>query len=182
MNIATSAAALSPLFVLRILSPALVLLSTLSVIFTRPPPPQSPSPITSVVVASRTPRRATILSLLSLAGLTFFLDGLTFVIYAVLRKVWPHYTGLEINAVLGLLAYAGLAAIGAWKDVQGVDVWSLSRLKLSILVAFALDLTQVVLSAESLHGESRPFFTKISTVNIMLDNCVCGNDRGTLRS
>ncbi|EPT00005.1 hypothetical protein FOMPIDRAFT_129886 [Fomitopsis schrenkii] len=146
------AAALSPLFVLRTVSPALVWLSALSIVFSRPSPPQSPSPITSVVVASRTPRRATILSLLSLAGLTFFLDGLTFVIYAVLRKVWPHYTGLEINAVLGLSAFAGLAAIGAWKDVQGVDVWSLSRLKLSILAAFALDLAQVILSGESLHA------------------------------
>lgn len=154
MNIASEAPALSPLFLLRTISPTLVLLSALSIAFTRPSPPQSPSPITPVVVASHIPRRATILSLLSLAGLTFFLDGLTTVIYAVLRKVWPHYTGLEINAVIGLAAFAGLAAIGAWKDVQGVDVWSLRRLQLSILVAFALDLAQVILSGESLHGES----------------------------
>ncbi|TFY52183.1 hypothetical protein EVJ58_g10152, partial [Rhodofomes roseus] len=151
MNIPTSAAT-SPLFVLRIVSPALVLLSALSIVFTRPSPPQSPSPITSVVIASRTPRRATILALLSLSGLTFFLDGLTFVVYAVLRKVWPAYTGIEVNAILGLVAFFGLAALGAWKDVQGVDVWSLGRLKLSILVAVVLDLVQVTLLGLSLHG------------------------------
>ncbi|KAH9924903.1 uncharacterized protein B0H18DRAFT_1010688 [Fomitopsis serialis] len=142
MNIATTAAP-EPLLALRIVSPALVLLSALSI---------SPSPITPVVVASRTPRRATILALLSLSGLTFFLDGLTFVVYAVLRKVWPAYTGIEVNAVLGLIAFAGLAALGAWKDIQGVDVWTLTRLKLSILVAFALDLAQIVLLGSSLHG------------------------------
>lgn len=143
-------AALQPLFIIRVLSPALVFLATLSVTFTRPAPPQPPSPITSVVVATRTPRRALILALLSLVSLTFFLDGLTFVGYAVLDKTWPAYTGVEINSLLGLTAFAGLAALGAWKDVQGVDVWSLTRLKLSIAVALALDVAQVALSGLSL--------------------------------
>ncbi|CCL98348.1 uncharacterized protein FIBRA_00343 [Fibroporia radiculosa] len=146
----TPSPAVSPLFVLRIVSPALVLLSSLSVIFTRPAPPQSPSPITSVVVASRAPRRALILSLLSLSALTFLLDGLTFVVYTVFRESWPKLTGIEINAVLGLAAYAGLAALGAWKDVQGVDVWSLRRLKTTFTVALALDIAQVVLVGRSL--------------------------------
>ena len=106
----------TPLSILRVLTPALVLVTALSLIPTRPPSPKSPSPITSVVVAVHTPRRALILSLLSLASLTFFLDGLTFVIYAVLDKQWPQGTGIEIGAVEGVIAFAGLAAFGAWKD------------------------------------------------------------------
>lgn len=149
MNIASSAAT-SPLFVLRVISPALVLLTTLSVAFTHPAPQQSPSPITPVVVATRTPRRALILVLLSLSALTFFLDGITFVVYAILRRTWPEYTGIEINAILGVAAFAGLAALGAWKDIQGVDVWSLKRLKACFTAALALDLAQVVMLGLSL--------------------------------
>ncbi|KAL6308193.1 hypothetical protein BKA93DRAFT_726289 [Sparassis latifolia] len=142
------------LFILRVVSPALVLLSTLSVLFTKPPAPQTPSPITSVIVATRAPRRALILLLLSLTALTFLLDGLTFVVYAVLQKTWPEHTGIEINAVLGLTAFAGLAAIGAWKDIQGVDVWSLKRLKAGVAAALALDIVQVVLLGLSV---AKPF-------------------------
>ncbi|OCH90247.1 hypothetical protein OBBRIDRAFT_793486 [Obba rivulosa] len=140
----------SPLFILRIVSPSLVLLATLTVIFTRPPPPQTPSSITPVVVATRIPRRALILALLSLSAATYFLDGLTFALYTVFRQNWPQNTGIEYNSVLGLAAFAGLAALGAWKDVNGVDVWSLKRLKLSIGTSLALDIAQVVLLGLSL--------------------------------
>ncbi|EPQ57486.1 hypothetical protein GLOTRDRAFT_120643 [Gloeophyllum trabeum ATCC 11539] len=133
------------LYVVRVVSPALVLLATLALIPTRPAPPRSPSEITSVVVATRVPRRGAILSLLSLSALTFFLDGLTFAVYALLNKIWPQNTGIEIGAVIGLVAFGGLAALGAWKDVKGVDVWSLKRVKLAIAVALLLDIAQVVL-------------------------------------
>ncbi|KZT04683.1 uncharacterized protein LAESUDRAFT_744261 [Laetiporus sulphureus 93-53] len=143
-------AAVTPLLVLRIISPALVLLVTLSIIFTRPSAPKSPSPITQVIVATRTPRRALILVTLSLAALTFFLDGVAFIVYAVLRKTWPEYSGIEIAALLGLAAYGGLAALGAWKDIQGVDVWYLRRLKFAFLAAFGLDVAQVTMLALSM--------------------------------
>ncbi|KAI0780187.1 hypothetical protein C8Q74DRAFT_1263689 [Fomes fomentarius] len=146
------AAVLEPLFILRVLSPSIVFLSTLSLVFTRPtaPPPQSPSPITSVVVATRTHRRALIYALLSFAGISYLLDGLTFAVWAVVRKEWPAFTGFEINAVVGLAGFAGLAALGAWKEVQGVDVWSLKRHKYAISVALALDVAQVALLALSI--------------------------------
>ena len=132
-------------FIIRIVSPALVFLATLSLIFSRAPLPTSPSPITSVVVITRVPRRALILSLLSLASLTFLLDGLTFVVYAVLNKVWPQNTGIEINAILGIVAFSGLAALGTWKDLHGVPVWSLRRVKTAIAFALLLDIAHVVL-------------------------------------
>ncbi|KAI1791257.1 hypothetical protein LXA43DRAFT_1011840 [Ganoderma leucocontextum] len=140
--------ALEPLFILRVLSPSIVFLATLSLVAARPPAPTpSPSPITSVVVASRTHRRALIYAFLSLTGLTFLLDGLAFVVTAVVRKDWPAFTGLDVNAVVGLAAFTGLAALGAWKEVRGVDVWSLKRLKVSVFSALALDIAQVVLLA-----------------------------------
>lgn len=131
--------------IIRIVSPILVLLATLSLNFSRVPSPTSPSPITSVVVATRVPRRALILSLLSLASLTFLLDGLTFVVYAVLDKVWRQNTGIEINTIVGIVAFSGLAAFGAWKDVHGVPVWSLQRVKAAIVFALLLDIVYVVL-------------------------------------
>lgn len=141
------------IFALRVVSPAIVLLSTLSLISARPVPPQSPSPITPVVVAVRTPRRAAILALLSLSACTFFLDGATFVVFAVLNKFWPRYSGIEINSIIGLIAFAGLAALGAWKDITGVNVWLLKRVKATIIIALVLDAAQVIVLGMSIHSE-----------------------------
>ena len=145
-----------PLFVLYIASPSVVLLSTISLLFARPAPPsaQSPSPITSVVVATRTHRRALIYAFLSLAGLTYLLDGLSFVIEAVIRKEWPQWAGFDAHAIIGLVAFSGLAALGAWKEVQGVDVWSMKRFKASIFLALGMDIAQVVLLALAITRES----------------------------
>jgi ATP-binding cassette subfamily B (MDR/TAP) protein 6 len=132
-------------FIIRIVSPTLVFLVTLSLVFSRAPSPTSLSPITSVVVATRVPRHALILSLLSLASLTFLLDGLTFVVYAVLNKVWPPNTGIEINAIVGIIAFSGLAVLGTWKDVHRVPVWSMGRVKAAIAIALLLDTVHVVL-------------------------------------
>ncbi len=158
--------ALAPLFILRVLSPSIVLLATLSLVAARPPTPTPPSlsPITSVVVATRTHRRALIYALLSLAGLTFLLDGLAFVVTAVVRKEWPEFTGLDINAVVGLVAFTGLAALGAWKEVHGVDVWSLRRFKVSIFGALALDVVQVVLLALAIPRE----YPLLSSASLLL--------------
>lgn len=144
---ATTAMAWSslPIFLIRVLSPALVFLATTSLFLSRPPPSSNNSPITSVVVATRVPRRALILTLLSLSALSFLLDGLTLVLYAVLDKSWPRSSGIQINAVVGLAAFAGLAALGSWKDIQGVDVWFLKRTKAAIAAALGLDIALVVL-------------------------------------
>jgi len=132
-------------FTLRAISPALVLLVALSLLLVRPPPPSSPSPITPVVVASRLPRRTLILSFLSLSAFSFLLDGLTLAVQAVVSKNWPSHTGIEINALIGIAAFAGLAALGAWKELQSVNVWFLTRIKLAIAAAFALDIALAVL-------------------------------------
>lgn len=134
------------LFIIRILSPTLVLLTTGSLIFSRPLVPTSPSPITSVVVATRIPRRAAILSLLSLASFTFLFDGLSFVVYTVWNKFWPRCTGIEINSIVGTVAFSGLAALGAWKDLHGVQVWDMKRVKTSIALALLLDIALVALT------------------------------------
>ncbi|OJT12750.1 Heavy metal tolerance protein [Trametes pubescens] len=137
-------AELTPLFILRVLSPSIVFFATLSLLFVRTPAPQtssSPSPITAVVVATR---------------LTYLLDGLAFVVWAVIGKTWPGFTGLEINAVVGLAAFTGLAALGGWKEIRGVDVWSLRRLKHGVFFSLALDIAQVVLLALAI---TRPLST-----------------------
>lgn len=134
-----------PLFILRVLSPALVFITTISLLSQRPQPAGSPSPITSVVVANVVPRRASILSLLSLISISYFLDGAAFVVFTVLDKVWTRHTGIEINAVVGVAAFAGLAALGSWKDVNGAKIWTLRRIKLVVALALLLDAGLVVL-------------------------------------
>ncbi|KAJ6497879.1 mitochondrial half-size ABC transporter [Mycena sanguinolenta] len=151
---------------LRVLSPALVCLSALSLFSATPPPPPSPSVITRVVVPTVVPRRALILCLLSLSALTFLLDGLIFVIYAVIDKTWPHHTGIEYNAILGLVAFAGMAALGAYQDIRGVDVWTKKHIQLAIALASAIDLALVVLIAKTarFNGASRLPLTHESIV------------------
>ncbi|KAJ7647506.1 hypothetical protein FB45DRAFT_1100989 [Roridomyces roridus] len=137
----------SALLVLRVLSPSLVALCTLSLFSAAAaaPPPPSPSAITRVVVPSVLPRRTPILLLLSLFGLTYLASGLLFVAFAVIHKTWPQNTGIEYNALLGLVAFGGLAALGAWKEISGVNVWSLRRVKSAVAASSALDLALVVL-------------------------------------
>ncbi|KAG8213755.1 hypothetical protein J3R82DRAFT_10464 [Butyriboletus roseoflavus] len=139
----------SALFALRVSSPAVVFLATLSLIPSKPLSPPSPSPITPVVVQSRVPRKFLILSLLSLAALSFLVDGLAYVAFAVFNGVWTSGTGVELAALLGLIAYAALAALGAYKDINNIEIWSRKRIKSAIFVALALDITQVVLLALS---------------------------------
>jgi hypothetical protein len=137
-------------FVIRLLSPSLVFLVALSIAFLHPLPPISPSPITSVVVATAEPRRALILSLLSLTALTYLFDGLTFAVFAVIKHHWPNHTGIPFNAVIGLVAFSGLAALGSWKDVHGINVWSLRRIKVATMATLFLDIALTVLLGLSL--------------------------------
>ncbi|KAF9529277.1 hypothetical protein CPB83DRAFT_852990 [Crepidotus variabilis] len=142
-----------PIFVARVLSPSLVLLPTLSLFFTSPQPPRATREITQVVVASTVPRRAAILSLLSLIALSYFLDGAAFIALAILDHDWPRHTGVPINTIAGVVAFSGLAALGSWKDIQGVQVWIMKRIRVAIAASVALDITLAVLLALSLRNE-----------------------------
>ena len=148
---ATNSATDIALFILRVISPSIVLLTTVSLLTARPSPSLTPSPITPVTVATRIPRYGLILSCLTFSSLIYLVDGLTFVIYAVINKYWPQCTGIEINALIGLVAFSGLAALGTWKEVRGVDVWLLRRMRFSIFLSIVLDATQV-----ALYGTSMP--------------------------
>lgn len=157
------------LFITRILSPSVVLLATGSLIFSRPSVPASPSPITSVVVATRIPRRAAILSLLSLASLTFLFDGLSFVSYAVWDKYWPECTGIEISAIVGIIAFSGLAVLGSWKELHGVKVWDLKRLTASIALALILDIAVVAVSAITTELKEGCEYLRVSSTDVVLN-------------
>jgi hypothetical protein len=134
------------LFAVRVIAPVLVFLSALSVI-PRKATSNQPSPITSVVVKSQEPRRGLILSFLTLASISYFSDGITFVVYAVINKHWPPLSAIEIGAVLGVVAYGGLAALGAYKDINGLNIWSFASVKYAIFLALVFDTTLVVLLA-----------------------------------
>ncbi|KAJ3819599.1 mitochondrial half-size ABC transporter [Lentinula raphanica] len=153
------------LFILRVISPAFVLFSSLSLFFLQPSTPTSPSPITSVVIARRIPRRASILLFLTLSSLTYLADGLTFIVYAIIQKNWPWYSGIEANALLGVVAFSGLAALGTWKDLHGVPVWDLKRVRLSVALSLILDIVLVVLFA--LNSRQAGFPSSLSLVMLL---------------
>lgn len=141
--------AASALFAVRVSSPAVVLLATLSLFSAKPLSPPSPSPITPVIVQSRIPRRVLILALLSLSALSYFIDGLAYLANAIFNKEWIFANGVELASVVGLITYGGLAALGAWKDINNVEVWAFKRVKLAIAIALALDIILVILFALS---------------------------------
>lgn len=142
----------SALFGLRVASPAVVFLATLSLLPSKSLSPPSPSPITTVVIQSRVHRRSLILVLLSLVAFSFLVDGLAYVLYAVLNGVWRPGTGLELAALLGLIAYAALAALGTYKDVNNIEIWSCKPVKAAIFIALVLDIAQVVLLVLSIQA------------------------------
>lgn len=150
MTAATISATHIALFILRVISPSIVLLTAISLLTARPSPSLTPSPITPVTVATRVPRHGLILSCLTFSSFIYLLDGLAFVIYAVINKYWPQCTGMEISAVIGLVAFSGLAALGSWKEIHGVDVWLLRRMRISIFLSIILDAAQVALYGTSI--------------------------------
>jgi len=140
------------LFILAIIPPSLILLITISLLVIRPSPLSSPPPVISATVSTGIPRRGLILSCLYLLSFIHLLDGLAFVIDALVKQCWRQRTGtLGVNSFTGLLASSGLAAVGTWKDIKGVEVWSLKRMKIVAYLSFILDVAQAVLYGASMH-------------------------------
>ncbi|KDQ21393.1 hypothetical protein BOTBODRAFT_25832 [Botryobasidium botryosum FD-172 SS1] len=139
------------LSVVHVASPFILAATTFSLMPAHPAPamPGSPTPITSVVTQVLTPRRPLILTLLSLAAGTYFLDGAFVILRAVLTGHWDPRGVLLVHPMaaplLGLVAFGGLAILGTWKDIKGYDVWSTRRVKVFVIVAVLLEVLQVVL-------------------------------------
>lgn len=107
------------------------------------------STIVTVVRAVKVPRRQLILSLLSIAALTAFLDGTVTVANAIFRHVveaeLPPWRGIELYSVALLVAFAGFAVVGSFKDTRGTSIWQSKLLKLFALVALTFDIALAVL-------------------------------------
>ncbi|ELU45080.1 hypothetical protein AG1IA_00881 [Rhizoctonia solani AG-1 IA] len=107
------------------------------------------SEITTVVRAVKTPRRQLVVFLLSLAALTAFLDGSVTVGLAVIKHVFetnlPPWKGTEFHSVALLVAFAGFAIIGAFKEARGAPIWQSKLLKLFVFAALAFDVALAIL-------------------------------------
>jgi hypothetical protein len=174
MSTSTNVATDTTLFMLRIISPSFVLFTAISLLTIRPLPRPSLSPLTGVTqaVSVRIPRRCLILSCLSFSSFIHVFDGLAFVIYAVINKRWPQDTGTEINALIGLVAFSSLAALGTWKDINGVDVWLLKRMKILIFLSLIFDVTH-----EVLYGTSMPKNCTNTSLHATQRNLICRFNR-----
>ncbi|KAL5528172.1 HMT1 [Sanghuangporus sanghuang] len=167
---AAQGALLVALLAVRISFVALLLATALSLLAVKPSSApvssSSASPIVSVVVSVTTPRRSLIISLFSLISLTYFLDGFALILHSVLSKTWQgtpshgpwiaQWSGLEVEAVGGLLASGLLVILGVWKESQGVAVWTLKRPKAWTALALVGTIAEVVLLALTVDFRSRP--------------------------
>ncbi|QRV96609.1 ABC transporter [Ceratobasidium sp. AG-Ba] len=140
------------LFGLRVGEAAALLgLLCLSPLIKAPPPPDANghSPIVSVVRAVKVPRRQLIISLLTLAAFTAFLDGTVTVANAIFRHVvettQAPWRGIEYYAVALLVAHAGFALVGSYKDTHGASVWQSPILKTFVFVGLVCDIAMAVL-------------------------------------
>lgn len=146
---------MSPLlFALRLVSPSIVVLTILALLpFEKPVVSihSDGSSDSTPRTATRTiPRRPLITGLLALTSLTYLAQGLIFVIFAVIYKIWPSRSGIEIGAFIGIFAFCNLAIVGGWKAVNEIDVWSLKRVKAGVGLSLLLDVVQVILNGSEL--------------------------------
>jgi hypothetical protein len=119
--------------------------------------PNEPSPaatnghsaIVSVVRAVKVPRRQLIISLLSLAALTAFLDGSVTVANAIFKHVvetqLPPWRGIEYYSVALLVAFAGIALVGSFKDARGISIWQSKLLKFFVFTGLVFDVALAAL-------------------------------------
>ena len=89
-------------------------------------------------------------------ALTYFLDGFGLVLHSVLSKHWQgtpgtghwwrsQWSGIEVEAVAGLLAAGLLAIFGVWKESQGVTVWTMRRPKVWTATAVVGTIIEIAL-------------------------------------
>jgi hypothetical protein len=141
------------LFASRIASPTLLLFVVLSLFTLRKASPPDATPITAVIVPVLTPRRSLILTLVSIATLTYLCDATVVILRAVVGHTWegsdPTWKGIEVADVLGFIAFGGLNIVGSWRDAKGIRVWESTRLKFYAVAAVLFEIAHVTLLALS---------------------------------
>lgn len=162
--------ALTALLVVRLAFPLILLATSLSVLAIKPALGAIRLHDASSPVAVPSPRRASILSILTLVGLAYFLDGVTLLIHSVISKTWQgipdhghlwqsQWSGLEVESVSGLLASGLLASIGLWKDHHKAPIWTTWRPKFWTIVALIGSITELslVVSTADLYRQKGSF-------------------------
>lgn len=137
------------LFASRIVTSFLLLAVSLSTLSLKPALGSIQLQESSTLITITTPRRGLILALLSLISVSFFSDGLTLIVHSVISKIWQgtpnlglslwrsKWSGLDIEAVIGLFSSTLLSSVAVWKEYHKIAVWTTWRPKLWAIVALA---------------------------------------------
>ncbi|KIK96763.1 hypothetical protein PAXRUDRAFT_137765 [Paxillus rubicundulus Ve08.2h10] len=125
-----------PLAIVRVCSPAVICLATVSLFFSLPE---------RLAASEPCPIGSTVTILLLRVAFTFLLEGLIEIVFAIVSGVWQPCVGCESAALLGIAGCLALCVVGRQKEKDGEEVWTLSRVRCALSFAAILDLTQVLL-------------------------------------
>jgi len=92
------------------------------------------------------------------------LDGLAFIVFAILDHDWPGQMGIPMNTTTSLIAFSGLAALGTWKDIHGVD-------KFAVLLSLALNITLSILLTSHLREKDPRKFNTFIVISMVQNFC-----------
>lgn len=153
MSATTGPSLADPLFIFNVVTPSILLLIAILSIFTRPTSSKSettPDDITPVLVPVVTPRRALIITLLSLAAATYFTDAALLIVRAILSQVWGNFGPVSIAGyVIGVAAFFSLAIIGTWKETNGTNIWQTRRVRVFAAFAIVFEIARIIIVATS---------------------------------
>ncbi|KAJ9099033.1 hypothetical protein QFC20_005791 [Naganishia adeliensis] len=125
--------------ILRLLSPAVVLPLSLSLLTPRPPPPSELPGIRPIVTQRIIPRRLFILLLLCLINSTYLVDGAVFVAQTCLEKEWlgDTSTAWTVYSWGNVVVWAGTSVLVIWKsgyDRNGLVLQTLAGMVLECVI------------------------------------------------
>jgi hypothetical protein len=156
----------TPLTILHLVSPLVVLPGFASLLTPPPSPLQQPPGVRPIVTPRINPRRTLILALISAIGFTYFGDGATFVARAVLTGLWDEIKGAS------WAAYA-MGNVFLWMTAAVLVIARNGYMRKGLMVAttFASIVEIAILVFSAIDMAKREFFRLVAGETYLTDRC-----------